>query len=563
MRKSTAFALAVVVLASVLLRLSPLLAFAFWGSDVGEYFTILRSLNVSGHLSTAYSGWGITYPYFPGMFLAQDAPILLAPIGVPAAVDLIIPVLGGLAVLPFFLIGTEITGDRRVALLAAAFLAVAMPHAYTTSHTAPAALGDLLAVTGLLLFLRLRRDPRVFLPLVLVAAAVVLTHHLSAYFLLIMTFAAFLLRNLVRPVVRDAGFAREVGFLALFAGVTFAFWENVPPFWDQVLHNVSGIPWWLLPAAFPVLVLILAGLILLRRRVAWRFRPRQADLRHAGTMLAVTLTFLTGFSALIMVGAIPSTTISVPPSVLLAFVPFLVLLAFSAPGRAFLDFARDGVDIDSWFAALLGSAVVGIVAAPLVLIPYRHMEYIVLPLGLLAAVGFVAMVDLLGPGRRRKAAAFAAAGLLLVGNALIAIPPPALVAGWQEGVSPGVVDGALWGRAYASGLLAADHRASTVFFGFGGINATWDTTGAPFLAADFATAEPGLAYVQAPSGNSRVSYVWLDQDTKAGVQLLPFDPATPMSSAAIAKYSSSPFIKVYDSGYGQMYLLAWGCDGTC
>ncbi len=563
MRKSTAFALAAVVLASVYLRLSPLLSFAFWGSDVGEYFTILRTLNVAGHLPTTYHGWGITYPFFPGMFLAQDAPLLLAPIGVPAAVDLVIPILAGLAVLPFFLIGTEITGDDRVALLAAALLAVAMPHAYTTSHTAPAALGDLLAVTGLLLFLRLRRDPRVLAPLVLVASAVILTHHLSAYFLLIMTFAAFLIRNLVRPVVRDAGLVREVGFLAFFAAATFAFWASVPPFWDQVLRNVSGIPWWLLPAAFPVLVAVLAALILQRRRVVWRFRPRQADLRHAGTMLAVTLVFLAAFSTLIMVGAIPSTTIAVPASVLLAFVPFLVLLAFSAPGRAFLDFARDGFEVDSWLAALLGSAVVGIVAAPLVLIPYRHMEYLVMPLGLFAAVGFVAVVDLLGPSRRRKAVALGAAGLLLAGNALIAIPPPALVAGWQEGIAPGVVDGALWSRGYESGLLAADHRASTIFFGFGGVNATWDTTGAPFLAPDFPTAEPGLAYVQAPAGNFRVSYVWLDKDTEAGVQLLPFDPATPMSPAAIAKYSASPFIKVYDSGYGQMYLLAWGCEGSC
>jgi hypothetical protein len=562
-RKSTLFALAAIVVASVLIRLSPLLSFALWGSDVGEYFTILRTLTRAGHLPTIYAGWGITYPYFPGMFLVQDAPALLGPMGVATAVDLIIPILGGLAVLPFFLIGTEVTGDARIGLLAAAFLAVAMPHAYTTSHTAPASLGDLFAVTGLLLFLRLRRDPRVLVPLVLVASAVILTHHLSTYFLLIMTLAAFLIRNLVRPGGRDAGLRREVGFLAFFTSATFAFWVETPPFWNQVLHNVSLNPWWLLPAAFPVLVALLAGLILARRRVAWRFRPRQADLRHAGTMLAIAMAFLLGFSGLIALGAIPATTISVTPAILLAFLPFLLLLAFSAPGRAFLDFARDGLDVNSWLLALLGSSVVGIVAAPLVLIPYRHMEYLVMPLGLFAAVGFTVFFDLLGGSRRRKAAAVAAAGLLLAGNALIAIPPPALVAGWQEGIAPGVVDGALWGRAYESGLLAADHRASTIFFGFGGINATWDTTAAPFLAPDFATAEPGLAYVQAPVGNLRVRYVWLDKDTEAGVQLYPWEPAAPMSPAAIAKYSDSPFIKVYDSGYGQMYLVAWGCDGSC
>ena len=438
-----------------------------------------------------------------------------------------------------------------------------MPLDYTSSHTAPASLGDLFAVTGLLLFLRLRRDARVLLPLVLVASAAILTHHLSTYFLLIMIFGAFLIRNLVRPVVGGAGLWREVGFLAYFSVTMFAFWASVPPFWDQVLHNVSLVPWWFLPASFPALVAILAGIILARRRVAWRYRPRQADLRHAGRMLAVTLAFLAGFAALLVVGAIPSTTISVPPVVVLAFVPFLVLLAFSSPGRAFLDFARDGIDVNSWLLALLGSAVVGIVAAPLVLIPYRHVEYLVLPLGLFAAAGFVALYDLLGKNGRRRAAALTVAGVLLAGNALIAIPPPSFVAGWQEGIQPSLVDGALWARDYAGGLLAADHSASTIFFGIGGINATWDTTSLPFTAPTFAAAEPGLVYVRAPAGNLRVSYVWLGVDTKAGVQLKPFAPAVPMTPAAIAKFSQSPFIKVYDSGYGQLYFIAWGCGSSC
>ncbi len=563
MRKSTAFALAAVVLAAVVIRLSPLLTFAFWGSDIGEYFTILRTLTATGRLPIPYGGWGSTYPYFPGMFLAQAAPALLGPVGIPATVDLAIPVLGGLAVLPFFLIGTEVTGDRRVALLAAAFLAVAMPHAYTTSHTAPATLGDLFALAGLLLFLRLRRDPRVLLPLVLVAGGAILTHHLSSYFLLIMVFGAFLIRNLVRPVVRDAGLVREIGFLAFFAVAMFAFWANVPPFWDVVLRNVSLVPWWVLLGAFPVLVAILAGLILARRRVAWRFRPRQPDLRHAARMLGVTVAFLAAFSAVIAIGAIPATTVSVTPEVLAAFLPFLLLLAFSAPGRAFLDFSRDGFDVDSWLIALLGSALVGIVAAPLVLIPYRHMEYLVMPLGLFAAVGLVAVYDLAGRTRLRRAGAVAVVIVLLAGNALLAIPPPALVAGWQEGISPGVVDGAFWAQGYAGGLLAADHRASTVFFGFGGLNATWDTTSAPFVASDFAAAEPGLLDVGAPAGHLRVTYVWLDQTTEAGVQLSPNSPAVPMSPAAIAKYSDAPFIKVYDSGYGQLYFIDWGCDSSC
>src|SRR5207249_7847067 len=58
-------------LVSIAVRLSPLWSFLYWGSDTGEYFSILRALVRGDHLSTTYYGWGVTYPYFPGMFFAQ------------------------------------------------------------------------------------------------------------------------------------------------------------------------------------------------------------------------------------------------------------------------------------------------------------------------------------------------------------------------------------------------------------------------------------------------------------------------------------------------------------
>ena len=73
MRKSAAFALGAAVLAAVVIRLSPLLTFASWGADIGEYLAILRILVDTGHMPVMYAGWGVTYPSFPGMFLLQDA----------------------------------------------------------------------------------------------------------------------------------------------------------------------------------------------------------------------------------------------------------------------------------------------------------------------------------------------------------------------------------------------------------------------------------------------------------------------------------------------------------
>src|SRR5207247_1424244 len=165
MRKSTALGLTALVLGSVAVRLSPLWSFLYWGSDTGEYFAILRDLVRTGHVSTTYDGWGVTYPYFPGMFFLQGGLAHLSGLDLPTVLNVLVPILGALSVVPIFLIARRVTGEDRVALFAAAVLVGAIPHAYTTAHPAPATVGNLLALTGLLLFLRLRTDRAALVPL--------------------------------------------------------------------------------------------------------------------------------------------------------------------------------------------------------------------------------------------------------------------------------------------------------------------------------------------------------------------------------------------------------------
>src|SRR2546421_2896119 len=127
MRKSTALGLTALVLGSIAVRLSPLWSFLYWGSDTGEYFALLRSLVQTHHVSTMYDGWGVTYPYFPGMFFVQVGLVDLAALDLPTVLNLLVPILGALSVLPMFLIARRATGEDRVALFAAALLVGAIP----------------------------------------------------------------------------------------------------------------------------------------------------------------------------------------------------------------------------------------------------------------------------------------------------------------------------------------------------------------------------------------------------------------------------------------------------
>src|SRR2546428_10289958 len=264
MRKSTAIALAAVTLIAIAVRLLPLWSFLYWGSDTGEYFSILRALVRGGRVSTPYYGWGVTYPYFPGMFFAQAGVVDLSGQDVPTTINLLVPVLGALAVLPMFLIGRRMTGDDRFALFAAAFLAGAIPVAYTTAHTAPATVGELLSVAGLLCFVRLRTDGRAMVPLLLVTATLIATHHLSLYFFLIMVLGTIVVEGLARPWRWTPGAKREVAFATVLMAGTFVYWlghaTTVP---GSILSGVNNQPWWAFVAFVPASGLPLAGSLLI------------------------------------------------------------------------------------------------------------------------------------------------------------------------------------------------------------------------------------------------------------------------------------------------------------
>src|SRR2546428_3743910 len=270
MRKSTAVAVAAVALVSIAVRLSPLWSFLYWGSDTGEYFSILRALVRSDHLSTTYYGWGVTYPYFPGMFFAQAGFVDLGGLDVPTTINLLVPVLRALAVLPMFLVARRMTDDDRFSLFAAAFLAGAIPVAYTTAHTAPATVGELLALAGLLCFVRLRTDGRAMAPLLLVTATLIATHHLSLYFFLIMVLGTIVVEGLARPWRWTPGAKREVAFVGALVAGTFVYWLG-----DATKLRGASLPGGKIPPGraflsfFPPGLLPLAALIFAPHRLGW------------------------------------------------------------------------------------------------------------------------------------------------------------------------------------------------------------------------------------------------------------------------------------------------------
>lgn len=547
MRRSTAFALLSVVLLSVYIRLIPVTQFLYWGADFGEYFGLTRTVFEGRPLPEPYLGWGLTYPEFPGMFVLT-ASVAWTGIPLEAAASLLVPILSALVVVPVFLLTREVTGRDGPALLAAAIVAVVSPHAYPTSHPIPGALGDLLFVTGLLLLVRLRSDARMLGLLVPVALALVPIHHLSSFFLIIATlFVAFF--RVVVLGARWGAIRRETAFLALLVTINVAYWVGYAETFRPFLGFGRVSPF-LTAGLLVALPFALYPLAKIRRRMAWRYRPRFPRTKRNWSVLLLVALLAAGFLLLSSLFWAPGTNIPTAQVTLLYFAAFLPLLLPAASGRKPFDFLPQGPLVTGALLALNLSWIIGSVVAPTVLVPYRHFEYMIPLIAAFAGVGILLLLQ----NRGFRVLIPVLAGLLVLAAAA-AIPPREALGNHFEGTRPEALGAVHWAADRVPSLTATDHRVSSVLFGLSGVRGTWDTVTTPLHAPTFAEARGEMVAV---AGRERIDFVALDGDLVAGATLLPWDPALPLSQAAREKFLGPQYLKLYDDGYAQVYWVNWG-----
>jgi hypothetical protein len=558
MRKSTGFALLSIFFIGLFLRLLPLYGHLYWGADTGEYYFLTKDLIANGSITLPYEGWGFTYPYFPGMIFLNAA-VGFTNVSFLLTVSLVAVCLASLSVFPIFLLGRTLFHEDSTSLIAAGIMAVSMPMVYMTSHAVPGAVGDLLFVTCLLLFIKAHFNPKMYYLLYPISLGLIVTHHLSTYFLIIALLASVFFRELISKRSDQSSLRLSIFFLIFLVAASLAYWVTyAEPFRDVILSKVFGT-WWpvvaILALAFPVLY----ALVKLRRRMKWHIRLRYPDLRSRFGFLLMGIVAIYTIMAVNVYVGVPGTNITPSDWAFVYFTPLLMILAFGIAGRAFTDFSRRGSDVTSWFVVIAASLVFATLFANEVLLPYRHMQYMMPPSALLVGIGISRVSGLLGVDTKKKrivvGTVISSALVLLAATSL---PQKDLMDRMSEGIKAEQISSAYFCRQYVDGLVASDHLASAVIFGFGETNATWDTARDSLLADTFDDARAEMQEVNSPSGRKRVDFVAIDNDLEAGAMLFPWDPAPRPSEAAINKFEDSPYMKLYDNGYSRLYYVNWG-----
>ncbi len=562
MKKWVILSLFAIFFLAVFMRLFPLTQYAVWGSDSGEYYHITTQLISDGYVSTDYEGWGFGYPYFPGMYYLSGAVHFLSGMDILWSMILIIPVVAAFSVLIVFFIAKILFKSEGAGLLASAFMAVAMPHVFATSHPMPGSLGDVLLLFTIMLLLFSYKSYK-FIPLLILSAlALTITHHLSSYFLFIAVFGGlFAIELLKREEGEGAKDTRVYWiFLVFFLTVLIVYWTMFArPFAERVVSSAFDLPFWVV-FVFGYVALFLAFILIkLRRRVNWSYKPKFPESRTQlirYIALLGSLFFVLGFIALI---SLPGTNIELNPGVILLFIPLSVLIAFTSVGSGYLWFYRGGMAVYGWMIAFVLSLVMALVTSNRVLLIYRHPQYLMPPLALVIGIGMVMMFITFNDKKRfKKVLVVGLVGVLLGLTSLSAYPSKEIMGGFSEGTSQEDMQAVFWARESLNkgATIATDHRMSSMLFGFAGLNPTWDEADKTLHASSYEEGRDEIESVKTPSGERSIDHVLLDDDIKEGVALVQWENAEPMSIEAQKKFEIWPFVKLYEANGVEVYGLA-------
>ena len=533
------------------------MGFHIWGSDSGEYYTIIDSIVEKGRVPVGYEGWGFAYPYFYGMEALVAALHLTTGIDALSLMVFILPALTAFLVLPIFFIARKIFSDVRVALLASLFVAVSPPGVFATSHPMPGALGDLLGLLVLYFYLELRplkRSMGSWIVLFLAISALMVTHHMSAYFVFIALGFYTIIREFLKRT-HPSELRRDIPVLYFFLAFMIIYWlVLVEPFREKIVADAFGINGWILIGGVVAGLTLVLGVLRLRRRWEWYYLPHYPDIDRIIKLLSLAGVV----AALIMLGialtGVPGTSIEVDRSFLLLVIPLLIVIILAAPGPGFARFYEKGLFICAWLGAIMISMVIMVVTENVVLLPYRHTQYFLEPLLILSALGVVELYRYLPSGKElsTKAIVSGIVVLLSLGVAYSAYPPREVIGNFQEGTVYEEMQGVYWVREYSSdfeGKVASDHRMSSLIFGIGGVLGTWDSAYDTLHAEDYANCSEEI-------GEEGITGVFMDREIEKGAAMLQWENAEPVSREAVGKFEGPPFVRVMDSGFVQVYLVA-------
>jgi hypothetical protein len=417
---------------AIIIRSIPGWTNAAWGCDFGIYLGLTKSVSETGIIFPAYTGWGSSYNEFPVLYSINSFAHWITGIDILVIMPKLTPIFGGLSVLIFYFVTRELLNDKKIALLSALFFAVIPFHVYQTSHASPLTIGHFFMMFSIFLFLKYRKNSMYIIPLIISTTLLIMSHHLTTYFFLIILIFIVFLEN-IRQKKWTLYFKKDILYILIASLITFSYWAFIATtvyegfmrsglsiggirlesiFIVGIFYAILFVMFWLIKvirkynntlkkfkAYFSgvykkIKLEIIIPILSLDRKndyeaigsIYWFDSSKRKD----RFLLKFTLTLIISVSLMTIF-----TFINIPwinskftlESVILTL-PFLIIIAFGVAGFGYTWRIKNGTFICGWMLAVLLSFMFSLSTDNNILLPHRHVEYMMAPLAIIAVFGF-------------------------------------------------------------------------------------------------------------------------------------------------------------------------------
>ncbi len=378
---------------AVIIRSIPAWIYSGWGNDFGIYYSItIEFLNRQNPLYEYPAVWGGSgYGSFPMFYL-----IILAAYSVTGADPRILvlrvpPIIGGLTVIPLFLIAYYLTKSHKISLLAALLLAINPIHVYQTSMPYFLTIGHFFFLFSLYFFMRWKDDKKWLYYLIPVSAMLIISHHLTTYMLIISMIGIWLVYS-VFGKLPEKKIKTMFVYIFLFSFSAIGWWLlRVPGIYSFMSYPTHGfLPWFITPILYGILLLILIY-IALNFRLTYRGKIKQY-LEKVNISWCFSISLAVGILFFVLLAIFGLHGYYIPPMAIVYSIPFLLTIGFIGVGlfRLYKN-EKLMLHITGWLGAITLSAIFGFFAWSLE--PWRHVEYMMEALAIVGAMGILEVME--------------------------------------------------------------------------------------------------------------------------------------------------------------------------
>ena len=549
-----AFWLILITGVAIFIRLLPAMLNAAWGCDFGIYYGLTNSFVENKALFNQYDGWGSTYQYFPVLYAITGIAHWATGIEVLSILPKLAPIFGGLTIAILYFIVFELMKNRRIALLSAMLLAIATFHVYQTSHAAPLTVGHFFMLLSMYFFIKYIKKKEFIVPLLASTFLLILSHHLTTYFYIIsITFILF--ASIASKQSTKKTNLHILVYVSVVSVLAFGYWAFVakPVFYSFMQGNMFLPPYQIILLYYVFLYGGSLAFLMKKKYAENLFSFPQFEIISRKTKIVVFFIILLALSSYAVIMGIPGVYIKITPLALLYSLPMLLLISLSLAGFSDLKKTNGGIFIRGWSIALFLSFLYSLASANF--FPDRHLEYLIVPLCIPAAIVVKEMLEGHKEQDIKKASlrlvqpvlkhphinvmAVIVVGIMCVSNMMVAYPTIDALNSIDERVSQPCINTFEWmeGNVSNVSVVASDHRLSMILWAEG-FNITYGETNHTWTAENTTACFSELKELN-------VTHIVIDDIMRETVININVGKYYHMSNESYEKFISEPFELIY------------------